>query len=97
MVMLNSLTMVKFFNAPHHLLIIISRALKYMQEKFRLADKLLINTRWIDVPKRIATEWSNVKYFLQRCLVLSGIPNDEVFDEYFDYQTLEGSEIGTQA
>ncbi len=68
-----------------------------MHQKFPLSDELLMNARWIDVSKRIAGSWSNVEYFLQCYSVLSEIPQDELYDEYFDYQTLEDSEIEAQA
>ena len=84
----------KVFDAAHYYF---KHALKYMQQKFPLSDDLLMNAKWIDVSDRIAGNWSNVEYFLQRYPLLSSIPQDELYDEYFDYQTLKDSEIGTQA
>ena len=84
----------KVFDAAHYYF---KHALKYMQQKFPLSDDLLMNAKWIDVSDRIAGNWSNVEYFLQRYPLLYSIPQDELYDEYFDYQTLKDSEIGTQA
>ena len=84
----------KVFDAAHHYF---KHVLIYIQHKFSLLDELLINARWIDVPKWISSSWADVEYFLQHYSVLSKIPQDELYDEYVEYQTLEDNEIGMHA
>lgn len=84
----------KVFHAAHQYF---KHALVYMQQKFPLTDEVLMNARWIDVSKRMAGSWENVEYFVQRYSILCGISHDELYDEYFDYQTLNDNEIGEQA
>lgn len=68
-----------------------------MQKKCPFSDDFLMIAKLIYVSNRIAGNWSIIEYFLQWYPVLSSIPQDELYDEYFDYQTLKDNEIGTQA
>lgn len=87
----------KFHDAVHFYF---KESLDYIKTKFPIKDDTICNSVWIDVTRRSDVSWENVEHFVdkfQSVRSLEGINEDQLHDEFVDYQTLSSNDFPSEA